>query len=746
MRIREACVGGWLALAPGLFAVGSTAWEMNSYQDFIRGRFEGLSLTRDGRMTVAPKMDTLFSSDQPIVWTMARGGDGSVYAATGHRGRLYAIDPSGKSRLLWTAEQPEIFALAIDSSGALYAGTSPNGKVYRIVNGKASEYFAPGAAYIWSLVLGADGTLYIGTGDQGKIFRVTGAGKGEVYYETGQAHVTSLAIDREGRLLAGSEPNGILYRVTAKGKAFVLYDANLPEIRSIVAAPDGSIYAAALGGSVAKRTAAALQAAQAGAAAGAVPTVSTTITVTSDAQAGEVKPQPPQDPNAAKAVQQAANAATQAAAAQVIDVSGVEKSALYRINPDNTVETLWSSKEENIYDLLAPPDQILFSTDSNGRIYRLTPDRKVTLVTETNESESTRLLGEGGQVLAATGNLGKIYKLGGEPASFGSYESPVHDAGGVARWGRLSWLGEGRELAFRTRSGNSLRPDGTWSDWSDPILSPASVASPNARYIQWKAELRGGATLGEVTVSYAPQNLPPVVKSITVFAVPAPASYSKAAPQSSTTAAYSITVTDTGDAGPTSSSGTPTQALSRATPQMINIAWQAEDPDGDRLLYSLYFRGEGEREWKVLKADIHETTYTIDGDSLADGRYFFRVTASDREANPPASAREAELVSSPVLIDNTPPVVRVSVPRRNGPAVEIDVDAADAASPLRRCEYSVDAGPWTPLEAADGIIDSPQEKFQVRLENPPAGEHVIVIRAIDSAGNAGLAKVVLPRP
>ena len=27
--------------------------------------------------------------------------------------------------------------------------------------------------------------------------------------------------------------------------------------------------------------------------------------------------------------------------------------ALYRINPDNTVETLWSSKEENVYDLLA---------------------------------------------------------------------------------------------------------------------------------------------------------------------------------------------------------------------------------------------------------------------------------------------------------------------------------------------------------------------------------------------------------
>ena len=100
-------------------------------------------------------------------------------------------------------------------------------------------------------------------------------------------------------------------------------------------------------------------------------------------------------------------------------------------------------------------------------------------------------------------------------------------------------------------------------------------------------------------------------------------------------------------------------------------------------------------------------------------------------------------MSVPVLIDNTPPVVHVGAPRRNGPAVELDVEATDAASSLRRCEYSIDAGPWTPLEAVDGVIDSPQESFQVRLRDVAAGEHVIVVRAIDSAGNAGLAKVVI---
>ena len=448
MRAFDACVCGWLALAPAAFGAGASFWEMNSYQDFIRGRFEGLSMTRDGRMMVAPKLDTLFTSDQPIVWTLAQGRDGAVYAATGHRGRLYEIDKAGQSKLLWTSEQPEIFALATDPAGGVYAGTSPNGKVYRIVQGKATEYFAPGATYIWSLAVGRDGALYVGTGDQGKIFRVTSAGKGELYYSTGQAHVTSLAVDREGRLLAGSEPNGILYRVTAKDKAFVLYDANLPEIRSIVAAADGTIYAAALGGSVARRAQSALQAAQSSGSGAAVTTAVTTITVT-DTQAGaDVKPQTPQDPNAAKTGQAQTAAASTIQTAAVLDLTGVEKSALYRINPDNTVETLWAPKEENIYDLLAPAGQILFSTDTNGRIYRLSPDRKVTLVTETNESEATRLLEEGGRVLAATGNLGKVYSLGDRPGSAGTYESPVHDAGGVARWGRIAWRSDGGALDF----------------------------------------------------------------------------------------------------------------------------------------------------------------------------------------------------------------------------------------------------------------------------------------------------------
>jgi len=101
------------------------------------------------------------------------------------------------------------------------------------------------------------------------------------------------------------------------------------------------------------------------------------------------------------------------------------------------------------------------------------------------------------------------------------------------------------------------------------------------------------------------------------------------------------------------------------------------------------------------------------------------------------------LTGSPVLIDNTPPIVTPSAPRRTGTALEIDVDAEDRGSALRRCEYSVDAHSWVPVEAVDGVTDSAREQFQIRIQNFPPGEHLIVIRAYDVAGNAGLAKVVV---
>jgi hypothetical protein len=713
-------------------------WEMSSFTDFIAGKMDGVALSRDGRVTTAPQLDTVFDSGQPVIWSVVTGPGGALYVATGHRGRVYRIDTNGTATPIWSADRPEVFALAASPQGDVYAASSPNGKIYRIRSGQVTEYFDPKARYIWSLALAPDGTLYAGTGDGGIVYRITGAAQGEPYYSTGQANVTGLMMDPQGRLLAGTEPNGILYRITGKDKAFALYDSTLPEVRALAATADGSVYAAGLGGALAKKIQAAQQ--NQNTQQDTVPTISTTVTVTAQA-GGDLKPAP-QD---VKPQPQSQPAGTPPAAVAT-ELTGVEKSAIYRINPDNTVDTLWSSKEENVYDILPSRDgQIYFGTDVNARIYRLTADHRLTLVAQLNDAEAVRLLNVNNTILAATANSGKLYRLG--PAGkTGSYESPVYDATGTSRWGRVRWQGEG--VTLQTRSGNSLRPDNSWSDWS-PALSDASgspVTSPNARYLQYKAELTSAsAHLDSVTAAYLPQNNPPMIHSITVTQQPPPAATAAKSAASSTAAApaYSITVTDTGDTGPVASTGTPTQTMSRAIIQQLLISWQADDPDSDKLVYDVAFRGEGEDQWKMLRRDLHDSQLALDGDSLADGRYYFKVTASDREANPPGSAKEMELVSSPVLIDNTPPVIHVSSSTRNGNEADVVFDAQDTASPLRRAEWTLDAGTWLPIAPVDGILDSRTEQFRLHVDNVPAGEHVLVLRVADSGGNTGLAKVVL---
>jgi hypothetical protein len=742
-----------LALAAALSVQGATTttWELNSWQDLVRGRFDGVALDRDGRLMLAPEMTPVFTSGQPAIWSLAPAPDGSIYAGTGNRGRVYRIAPDGTSSVVWNADQPEIFAVAVAADGRVYAASSPDGKLVRLDGGKVVDVFTPKAKYVWAVAAAPDGSLFVGTGVPGNIYRVDASGASELWYETGQSHVTSLAFDHEGRLLAGTEPNGILYRIASKGKAFALYSASLPEIRTIVAGADGTIYAAAMGGSIAARVTQ-MPLSIASGVAGAAATSSTSITVTdTSVQAG---------PDVRAAAKQAAPQAVQQVlpSLPVVETPGVDKSAVYRINPDNTVETIWSSKDENIYDLVVrPDDSLLVTTDAQGRIYRLLKNGKASLIAQTGEGEGTRLLETSSGLLASTAETGRLFRLSDEKKPGGSYESPVHDAGAVARWGRVSWRDSGRDreheggsggdVKFETRTGNSARPDNTWSDWQAlrPVADIQRVQSPNARYIQWRATLGGGATLENISVAYLPQNSPPVIRSILVTTqAGGQSSAQKAAATAGTSsnASFSVTVTDTGDAAPQTSQGTPTQTLSRAGNSQIQISWQADDPDNDRLVYSVWFRGEDEHDWKLIRANIFENTLLLDNDSFADGRYLFRVVASDRPSNGPDSAREADLVSSPVLIDNTPPMVSVTGGRRENDQADIDVEARDAASSLRRCEYSVDAGPWMPVEAVDGITDAPHEQFHIHVLHLSPGEHLVAIRVYDTAGNAGLAKWV----
>lgn len=752
------------AVALTASAATSTAWQTSGFNDFLKGRFSGLSLTADGTLAPGPSVRWQAPLNQPALWALAVAPDRTVYAATGHQGKIFRIAPDGKSSAVWAAQQSEAFALCVNPNGILYAGTSPNGGLYRIQNGKPEGIWRSPAKYIWAIQPAPDGSLYVATGEPGRVYRIVvkadlnadvngkpdRAPNASLYYETGQSNVTALAVGANGHVYAGTDPNGILYDIAGAGQATILYDSDLPEIRAIALDPNGAIYIAAMGGAVATRSATAASAAaySGGAVVSATPTV---ITVTAANHNGTVADA---DQSGAKTAAQAASSGSSTSGSPVtsntavVEVSGVQKSAIYRIAPNHTVETLRSSKEDNVYDLSLEGSAVIFSTDNHGRVYRLEKG-KITLLAEPGDGETTRLLQSGGVLYAALSNPARLFAFGSAGSGKASYESPVHDSTSVARWGHLQWHGTGSGLVFRTRTGNAARPDGTWSDWSPPIADPAGtlIKSPSARFIQWRAEWPSGSTaaIDEVDVPYLPQNAPPVIHSVTVSSIvgtnTVKTAATAAAPNSGS--AYSVTVTDTGEPPAASTTSSATQTASRLQTTQTQISWQADDPDGDKLVYSVYFRAEDEKDWQLIRSRMFENTLLLDPDVFADGRYFFRVVVSDAPSNAAEYAQQAEMVSTPVLIDNTPPLVTVGPPVRDGAALDVDIDATDKTSPLRLCEYSLDAGFWQPIEAVDGVTDSPHERFHLHLDRIRPGEHLLVVRVYDSANNAGLARVVL---
>jgi hypothetical protein len=136
----------------------------------------------------------------------------------------------------------------------------------------------------------------------------------------------------------------------------------------------------------------------------------------------------------------------------------------------------------------------------------------------------------------------------------------------------------------------------------------------------------------------------------------------------------------------------------------------------------------------------------LDPSTLADGKYIARVVASDEEDNPPSMARRAELVSAPFWVDNTPPQLRVLKSAITGNEAEIQFQVEDNVSPLRSAEVAIDSGDWHVQPSDDGIVDSRVETFTVKTPRLDPGEHLVALRAYDTAGNVGVSRFVVRIP
>lgn len=741
---RALAVAALLACAgPALRASTPKFFQAGTQTEFLKGEVENLAIDSRGQLLLGPATEEIYETPAPFLWAVLPAPDGSLFIGTGNDGRVFRVDANGKGTPFFDAPELEAHALALAANGGLYVGTSPDGKIYKLDrDGKSSSFFDPEEKYIWALAADAKGVLYAGTGEKGIVYRITPDGKGTKFYDTKATHATALALDSAGNLIVGTESPGRVLRVDQSGKAFLLLDTPFQEIRTLKFDDKGQLFVAAVNGRTSGSSAPSLPVESSSASPSAdsgrvpVPTVTVSTEITSiavvDTTPGATSGSPAGDRR-------------------------TPKGAVYRIAPDGLWDQLWESRDDSPYDLTFDAEnRLVVGTGSKGKVYRLEGDPpEPTLLTRATAQQVTALYKDArGRLYYATANPGKLFRLSATRAPRGTYESEVRDAQMVSTWGSISWRGAvpgGSRIEVFTRSGNSATPDETWSAWSSAYTQSegSQIASPKARYLQWRVVLSGsggqGPVLTSISAAYLQRNLRPQVRSVTVhppgivFQKP----YSSGDPDLAGFENQSTPDRKLVQAAQNSQSAASSPSLGRKTYQkgLQTLVWRADDENEDELSYDVLYRREGDPAWKLLRKDLGDPIFVWDTTTVPNGTYIVKVVASDKPSNAADAALNGELESVAFEIDNTPPEIVIGATRVEGTRTVITFDVKDDSSPIQRVEISQDGQQWRGVFPVDGIADAKTEHYVVTLDGP-LGPRGVTLRASDSMNNLATATVV----
>ena len=744
-------------LAPSAFADGTRTWEQSKFEDLTKGTATGVAIRSSGGLELAPSFKLLYATPSTYIWAVASDDAGNVYAATGSPARVYRITPDGQASIIFEPRELQVQTLEVGPGGVIYAATAPDGKVYKIehkakakgespkadskTEGKsdsksekdapkdpakpaldsswsASEYFAPGTKYIWDLLLDKAGNLYVATGDRGEIYKVTPKGEHALFFKSDDTHIRVLALDAKGNVIAGTDGSGLVYRISPTGEGFVLYSAPKKEITALALDREGNIYAAGVGE---KRVGAVTSPA------GTSPlTMGTSPVSTSPQTPGMTLTMTPTNPQAGPFPFPGGGA------------SG--GSDVYRIASDGSPSRIWTSHEDIVYALAFDShDKLLAGTGNRGHVFAIEAQDEFSDLLKAPASQITGFAkAPGGGLYAASSNLGKIFILGPGPQSEGSYESDVFDAKVFSRWGRTEFRGSGN-VDLLVRTGNVDNPDRNWSPWKQVSLGKESeMTVPAARYAQWKAVLHAGnvkPAVDTVTLNYLPKNVAPEIEDVSVQIGVRYQPLQKSS--------LNLSTDLSGSSGGHFESPVP----STHDRDSIGVKWNAHDENDDQLVYSVYYRGDGESRWLLLKDNLTDKAYSFDASLLPDGGYTVKVVATDAPSHSPGEALTATKESRRFEVDTTPPRIEKLTASVEGAQIHVRFHAEDGFSTIKRAEYSVDAAEWKYVEPIGQLSDAKVEDYDFTVATDAgkdaATEHVVVVRVYDKYDNMGAAKTLL---
>jgi len=678
-------------------------WYVEGVRDMLAGQVLTTALQADGALTLSAELKAFgprFEASGILSGVQIK--DGSVLVATSQPGRVFQVKAGqAKPEALLSLDKGMVTAMVQDAKGQIYAATAPQAEIYSGQPGQALKpLYKAQEDYIWDMLSTPDGKFYFVTGNGGALYELKGQ-QAQQLFRSQESNLRTLYHDSKWGLIVGGGSQGIVYKYQGPDKVSALLGTPFDEITAITGDGKGNLYVAA----------------------------------------NRLQPR-----------------------------QNEAKSAVYHINAQGQSEALFPLDAETAYSLALNPDgTLLIGTGSGGRIYAISSPaavekRTLSLVARSDSKQISKLIrGQANQILALGSNPAQIETYGSGFRQVGVYESDILATGISASWGMLhvnAVRPAGTQLVAWSRSGNTEKPDATWSEWSSPYQNPEEVkiTSPRGRYLQLKFELQSNnpklsPQVHSFEVNFLRDNLSPTVQQVYflqrgIYFTPHTIGQLEG-PRSSEISSRTLDKLRR----PRSSEEIYQELMAQKTPPemrmiqqyrpgMLTLAWEADDPNADTLLFDIQYLAYGQKEWKTLATDLTQQVYSFDSTTLMDGKYHFRVSARDDLANPGNGYtvyRDSDLMT----LDNTPPVIHNLSAQVVGQQVEVRFAAEDRLSPLAYAEYAVNGQSSELIASSDGIIDSKKENFVIRFAKPAPGSHDIVVKVTDRQGNTVHGKVRL---
>jgi hypothetical protein len=743
--VKRFFAAGLMVLATAVaHAQGTKLWSQSHYDEFEKGTPKGVAISSEGYLTPGPLLKTVAATGSTYVWSIAAGKQGDVFIGTGAPASVIQVSADGKQTKLFESKDLSVQVVRIGADGAIYAATLPSGKVYRVKAGqatvdesKAEVVFDPAKTdekpkYIWDMAFDDQGRLYIATGAPAAIYRVNptvSTSKPEKFFTSDEQHLRCLLFEKDGSLIAGSDGGGLVYRIGRDGKGYVIYDTPKAEITGLSESDEGILYVAAVG-EKSKNNLPPLPVQ------GNL-SVTTTITIV---QPGSI---------------------------QANNNNGLipEGSDVYELTREGAPRKLWAAHDDVIYAIESTPQGLLVATGNRGHLYRVQEDGSFADIAHAEASQAIAFAGTPKGFYVGTSNSGKLLWLADDASAEHSFESMVFDAGFFSRFGHPEIdAPPSAQYDLYVRTGNIENPVRGWGEWKKIANGQAEPNIASARFVQWKVVLRDGK-VDAVGLHYLPVNVAPVVDEIVV--VPGARANSQALMQpipqqisinlpSAQNANNFINLNQDG-------SNSPLPAIKDRT--AVTARWAAHDDNGDELSYRLYFKGEDEQSWLLLRDRTRDKFYSFDAIRIPDGVYRLKVVASDAPSHAPGEAKVGEKISDRFTVDTTPPVISGMSALAAGGKIHVTLSAKDALSTIERAEYSIDAGRWLYVEPTGKLSDAREEHYDFVAAIPSnaesdedaeapseaseaskglkAKEHVITVRVYDRFGNVTAEKALV---